>query len=92
VFAERRSKAVYSRTSVEKDNLLIRILACRKPGGNFLPPMAIFKGKAYSLESADGFPAGSSVTITDSGGIIETYFHDLITSLSATAPRRACKL
>jgi hypothetical protein len=43
--------------------------------------MAIFKGKAYSLEFADGFPPGSSVTIIDSGGIIETHFHDLVTSL-----------
>lgn len=46
--------------------------------------MAIFKGTAYSLEFADGFPPGSSVTIIDSGGIIATHFLDLVTSLSAT--------
>lgn len=73
VFAEKGSKAVYSQTCVERGEL-VTILACTNATGNFIPPMAIFKGKKFHKEFSDGFPNGSLVTMTDSGWINEDAF------------------
>lgn len=73
VFAEKGSRAVYAQTCVERGEL-VTVLACTNATGNFIPPMAIFKGKRFLPEFSDGFPNGSLITMTDSGWINEEAF------------------
>ena len=79
LFAEKGCRAVYSQTCVERGEL-VTILACTNAIGNFIPPMAIFKGKKYHSEFSDGFPNGTLVKMSDSGWINEEVFFGLVAS------------
>ncbi|KAJ4437830.1 hypothetical protein ANN_13768 [Periplaneta americana] len=52
----------------------VTILACANAIGNFIPLMAIFKGKKHLPEFGDGWPNGSLVTMTESGWINKENF------------------
>jgi hypothetical protein len=45
--------------------IFVTILACTKAVGRFIPPIAVFKGKKYRSEFADGFSDCSLLTKTD---------------------------
>ncbi|XP_069703714.1 uncharacterized protein [Periplaneta americana] len=73
LFAEKGTRTVYLQTCVESGEV-VTILACTNATGNFIPPMAIFKGKKFHKEFADGFPNGSLVTMSESGWINDEKF------------------
>lgn len=73
VVAKTGSKLVVKQTSVERGEL-VTIVACCNATGQYIPPMAIFKGKKFHKEWEEGFPPGTRVSMSESGWINEELF------------------
>lgn len=71
VLAMKGSKSVPQLTSAEKGEN-ISLICCCSAEGNFIPPVAIFKGKNKKDEYSDGMPPGSDVYMNEKSSYINT--------------------
>jgi len=77
VVAARGDRSVLQISNSERGEN-VTVLACCSASGQFLPPFTIFKGKRRRPEFDDNMPAGSSVTLTDSGYISSETFLEFL--------------
>jgi hypothetical protein len=79
---------MYSKSSADRETLLLTIMVCTNANDNFIQTVATFKGKECHSELADDFPNIVFFAMTGCDWLRGKRFHDLATSFSG---KQHCK-